>query len=194
MSVRRMIDALVNGVECTETILNYRRDGSPFMNLLMIAPLYDNKGQVRYFLGCQVDVSPLIEGGRGLESFSHLLAQDRSDSRFGGRNKDPKHLLGELGQVLTQNEADIVKSRSRSYSEESRPSSAQLRTREPRRRLGVDDSSDRGFWPHPNLGPSGRLPGVYQNVSRRERMKSSNQETDYTLCSIFLCAHTRPFA
>lgn len=71
-SVRRMIDAIAAGQEITETILNYRRDGSPFMNLLMLAPLYDNKGHVRYFIGCQIDVSSLIEGGRGLESFRDL--------------------------------------------------------------------------------------------------------------------------
>ncbi|KAI7042315.1 hypothetical protein KC352_g46504, partial [Hortaea werneckii] len=49
-TVRRLIDALTAGQEICETILNYRRDGSPFVNLLMLAPLYDNKGQVRYFL------------------------------------------------------------------------------------------------------------------------------------------------
>ena len=169
-SVRRMIDALTTGQEITETILNYRRDGTPFMNLLLIAPLYDNKGQVRYFLGCQIDVSSLVEGGRGIESFAQLLAQDRSESRFGGSlEKDPKHKLGELGQVLTEDEANIVKGRSRRQSEESpsRPDTAMSgQMRAPRRRLGMDDGpAERAMWPHPNLGPSGRLPGVYQNVS-----------------------------
>ena len=45
----------------------------------MIAPLYDNKGEVRYFLGAQIDITPLVEGGRGLDSFAQLLAQDESD-------------------------------------------------------------------------------------------------------------------
>ena len=165
-----MIECLTTGTECCETILNYRRDGSPFMNLLMIAPLYDNKGQVRYFLGCQVDVSPLIEGGRGLESFSQLLAQDRTESRFGGRpEKDPKHVLGELGQMLSEDEGNIVKSRTRRFSEESgqrsvTDSRGKVGPRG-RRILGMDDTAtERTLWPHPNLGPSGRLPGVYQNV------------------------------
>ncbi|KAK4547412.1 hypothetical protein LTR36_001068 [Oleoguttula mirabilis] len=165
-TVRRLIDALANGTEICETILNYRRDGSPFMNLLMIAPLYDNKGQVRYFLGCQIDVSSLIEGGRGLESFSQLLAQDRTESRFGGRpEKNPKHVLGELGQMLSEEEGNIMKNRTRRYSEESRESIPQHKpTHRGRRILGMDDTAtERGLWPHASLGPSGRLPGVYQN-------------------------------
>ncbi|KAF2771631.1 hypothetical protein EJ03DRAFT_268026 [Teratosphaeria nubilosa] len=163
-SVRRLIDAITKGQECCETILNYRRDGTPFINLLLLAPLYDNKGQVRYFLGAQVDVSPLIEGGRGLESFSQLLAQDRSESRFGTRPRgDPKEVLGELGELLDDDETNAVRSRTR------RSSGGSLTSPKPghkggRRILGIEDqAAERAMWPSPNLGPSGRLPGVYQN-------------------------------
>ena len=169
-AVRRMIDALTNGQEICETILNYRRDGTPFMNLLMIAPLYDNKGQVRYFLGCQIDVSPLVEGGKGLESFATLLAQDRRDGRFGGRDRSAPHALGELGQMLSEAESRMLRDRSRSFGEESASASlstsVQRGSRRGRRILGMDDPrTEQGLWPHPSLGPSGRLPGVYQNVS-----------------------------
>ena len=54
-----------------------RRDGSPFINLLMCAPLYDNRGVVRYFIGAQVDVSGLVEDGKGIESFEKLLMEER---------------------------------------------------------------------------------------------------------------------
>jgi PAS domain S-box-containing protein len=37
-------------------ILNYRRDGSPFRNGVMIAPLFDDEGNLAYFLGSQVDL------------------------------------------------------------------------------------------------------------------------------------------
>jgi PAS domain S-box-containing protein len=116
-SVRRMIDAIAAGQEITETILNYRRDGSPFMNLLMLAPLYDNKGHVRYFIGCQIDVSSLIEGGRGLESFATLLARDRAEDRFGDSlDQDPKRILGDFGAMLNGEESTIIKSKSRPHS------------------------------------------------------------------------------
>jgi PAS domain S-box-containing protein len=37
-------------------ILNYRRDGSLFRNGVMIAPLFDDDGQLAFFLGSQVDL------------------------------------------------------------------------------------------------------------------------------------------
>ena len=37
-------------------ILNYKRDGSPFRNGVMIAPLFDDQGRLDYFLGSQVDL------------------------------------------------------------------------------------------------------------------------------------------
>lgn len=136
------------------------------MNLLLIAPLYDNKGQVRYFLGCQVDVSPLIEGGRGLESFEQLLAQDRQEGRFAGAmQKDPRHALIQLGQMLNDEEVSLIKERPGSASQ----TSARLgepRGRGPRKIIGANEiEPDRPLWPHHSFGPSGRLPGVYQNVS-----------------------------
>jgi hypothetical protein len=137
------------------------------MNLLMLAPLYDNKGQVRYFLGCQIDVSALVEGGKGMESFANLLARDRSESRFGGRLKDSKRTLGELSAMLNEDETKIIRDRARSFSEESNNGSIQTHrpSHRNRRILGMDDThTERTLWPHPSLGPSGRLPGVYQNV------------------------------
>ena len=135
------------------------------MNLLMIAPLYDNKGAVRYFLGCQIDVSSLIENGHGMESFAQLLAQDRAESRFGGRSaRDPSSLLGELGSLLSEEEADRVGRRSRQASVDMGRTTPQPSSRGGRRVLGMDEQSEH-LWPSSALGPSGRLPGVYQNVS-----------------------------
>jgi PAS domain S-box-containing protein len=37
-------------------ILNFRRDGSAFRNGVMIAPLFDDDGQLAFFLGSQVDL------------------------------------------------------------------------------------------------------------------------------------------
>ena len=37
-------------------ILNYRADGSPFRNGVMITPLFNSDGELRWFLGSQVDL------------------------------------------------------------------------------------------------------------------------------------------
>jgi PAS domain S-box-containing protein len=178
-AVRRLIECLSKGEEVTETLLNYRRDGTPFMNLLMIAPLYDNKGTIRYFLGAQIDVSSLIEGGRGLESFAQLLSEERRGSRtagFGiheGNQRDPPVVLGDLGQLLTDDESEAVKNRAPRSDSHHAPltmhapgRASQLsrsNTRGSRIVLGVDEAPERPLWPDAELGRNGRLPGVYQN-------------------------------
>ena len=45
--------------EHCEVLLNYRRDGSPFINLIMCVPLRDQANNVRYYLGAQL-VSILV--------------------------------------------------------------------------------------------------------------------------------------
>lgn len=37
-------------------ILNYKRDGTPFRNAVMVAPIFDEDGELTYFLGSQVEL------------------------------------------------------------------------------------------------------------------------------------------
>ena len=39
-------------------ILNYRRDGSPFRNGVLVTPLFDEQGAIAWFLGSQVELGP----------------------------------------------------------------------------------------------------------------------------------------
>jgi PAS domain S-box-containing protein len=39
-------------------ILNYRRDGSPFRNGVLVTPLFDDDGELAWFLGSQVELGP----------------------------------------------------------------------------------------------------------------------------------------
>lgn len=145
------------------------------MNLLMIAPLYDNKGAVRYFIGAQIDVNGLIEGGRGLDSFEKLLGEDRGHERYGGRNgrvgMSAPERLRELASMLDDRDLDTLSNTSAAAlareKKSASGSSTPTRTRPPttRRFVGMDDPDDSRLWPALSLGPSGRLPGVFQNVS-----------------------------
>ena len=47
-----------------QEILNYRSDGSAFRNGVMITPLFDEEGQLAWFLGSQVEVGPSNIGFR----------------------------------------------------------------------------------------------------------------------------------
>ncbi len=37
-------------------ILNYKKDGTPFRNAVMVAPIFDAAGELEYFLGSQVEI------------------------------------------------------------------------------------------------------------------------------------------
>ena len=37
-------------------ILNYKKDGTPFQNAVLVAPLFDEAGDLEYFLGSQVEI------------------------------------------------------------------------------------------------------------------------------------------
>lgn len=178
-SVSRFASALGEGREVCETILNYRRDGTPFLNLCLIAPLYDNRGVVRYFLGCQIDVSNLMEGGRGLDSFQRLLQQDMNEARYGERAdsvvvKGGLKPLGELAQMLGPEEMEVITQRTRGQTNVpdsismdglrlNSPPATSTRPTTSRRFVGMDDPAEQNHWPPSAFGPSGRLPGVYQN-------------------------------
>lgn len=38
-------------------ILNYKKDGTPFRNAVMVAPIFDANGELEYFLGSQVEIA-----------------------------------------------------------------------------------------------------------------------------------------
>lgn len=41
----------------TVTLLNYRKDGTPFWNALHVAPVRDAEGVLEYYIGVQLDVT-----------------------------------------------------------------------------------------------------------------------------------------
>lgn len=57
-AVARIHRALEREEEVTVDILNYRNDGTPFWNRLMLAPLRDSDGKVRFFSGVQKVLAP----------------------------------------------------------------------------------------------------------------------------------------
>ena len=38
-------------------ILNYKKDGTPFRNAVMVAPIFGPSGEIEYFLGSQVEIA-----------------------------------------------------------------------------------------------------------------------------------------
>ena len=67
--------AVADGREITIELLNYRKDGTPFWNQLMISPVRDDTGELRYFFASQQDVSPRRTAQK-LEAEEHLLLRE----------------------------------------------------------------------------------------------------------------------
>ncbi len=56
--IKRLREALDREEDCTVDLVNYRADGSEFINRLMMTPIRSEDGSLRYFLGMQ---KPLAE-------------------------------------------------------------------------------------------------------------------------------------
>jgi PAS domain S-box-containing protein len=69
-------EGIRNGQPAMVEILNYKKDGTPFRNAVMVAPIFDAQGEVEYFLGSQVEV-PV--SGAGIGSSRKLDARSRID-------------------------------------------------------------------------------------------------------------------
>lgn len=55
-------EAVKHGNGCSVRLLNYRKDGTPFWNLLTMTPIKTEDGTVSKFVGVQVDVTSKTEG------------------------------------------------------------------------------------------------------------------------------------
>ncbi|KAH9868457.1 hypothetical protein J1614_007529 [Plenodomus biglobosus] len=159
-SVARFKKAAMEGKDHSEVFLNYRRDGSPFMNLLMTAPLLDSRGNLRYFIGAQIDVSGLVKDGTDLDAFQRMLAQ-QEDNDDQGMQKDE---FQELSEMFNHVELDTVRkfggSMHREQLEEGDVPNAQHKPR-----LLIQDQStyDVSKAEKPPPKPDGRLSGPYKH-------------------------------
>ncbi|XP_062225321.1 phototropin-2-like [Phragmites australis] len=60
--VAKIRDAVKAGRSFCGRLLNYRKEGTPFWNLLTVTPIRDENGKVIKFIGMQVEVSKYTEG------------------------------------------------------------------------------------------------------------------------------------
>lgn len=197
-SPRRLAEACAAGKEQSEVFVNYRRDGSPFMNLLMIAPLMDSRGTVRYFIGAQVDVSGLLKSCSELPGLAKLVDEEyeRKHSTKSVK-KSKKDEFQELSEMFNSAELDTVRryggSMHREYVDDSDSDSINGgNTQRPRLMLS-DPTQEILDKQKEQIAPgvpqaekeriNGRLAGVYQNVSspnsrlRQDRMTNARNST-----------------
>jgi hypothetical protein len=143
------------------------------MNLLMIAPLCDSRGTIRYFIGAQVDVSGLVKECSGLESLKRLVILEHTDETNGAATEErdtsfiAKEEFQELSEMLNLEELETVRRRGgrmRQYSsEEAEDADSKARNWNRPRLLISSASPDGSITPGPTGRVSGRLSGIYEN-------------------------------
>ena len=67
-AVQRIREALDAGRGIDELLLNYRKDGSPFWNRVVITPLFDEAGTLTHFVGAQSDLTDQVATARAKDA------------------------------------------------------------------------------------------------------------------------------
>ena len=78
---RTIREALAEGVGCSVTVRNFRRDGTPFWNRLSISPIARGNDGPAYFVGIVSDVTAVAEAERSLSDMRDALAKARAELR-----------------------------------------------------------------------------------------------------------------
>ncbi|KAI5315302.1 hypothetical protein L3X38_044478 [Prunus dulcis] len=94
--VAKIRDAVKNGTSYCGRLFNYKKDGTPFWNLLTITPIKDEQGKTIKFIGMQVEVSKYTEGVNEKELRPNGLP--KSLIRYDARQKEKA--LGSIKEVV----------------------------------------------------------------------------------------------
>jgi hypothetical protein len=84
------------------------------MNLLTVAPLIDSRGNIRYFIGAQVDVTGLCKDCTGLDSLKKLLDEKQgisSQEQASPDEAEPESTdeFQELTEMFNDEEMEVVR-------------------------------------------------------------------------------------
>ena len=97
-------------------ILNYKKDGSPFRNAVLIAPIFDESGTLQYYLGSLMEVDdPALGSRRGAQARTRVSALTRRQQQVliqmaaGQLNKQIAHSLGLSERTVKMHKAALQK-------------------------------------------------------------------------------------
>ena len=141
------------------------------MNMLMVAPLCDSRGKIRYYIGAQVDVSGLVKDCTDLETLQRLVVEEQGEQNdSNGANIDgqqeSKDDFQDLAEMLNMAELETVRKfggrMHREYEDEERDTSRNVAPHMPRLLLQEPTRDINPEFEHSRQ--SGKLSGIYQNV------------------------------
>ena len=98
-------------------ILNYKRDGTPFRNAVLVAPTFDDNGELEFFLGSQVELEPdapttnanrRMAAAMLVKSLSRRQREVLGEIALGHLNKQIAHTLGLSEQTVKMHRALLM--------------------------------------------------------------------------------------
>ena len=99
-------------------ILNYKKDGTPFRNAVLVAPIFDADGELEYFLGSQMDVGGVEKPaeadrqGQSRAKVEQLSLRQREvlvQMAAGKLNKQIAYALGITERTVKMHRAAVLK-------------------------------------------------------------------------------------
>ena len=111
-----IVNAVRNHEPILVEILNYKKNGTPFQNALMIAPIFDDDGELAYFLGSQMELTKVNnltlskKRKAALELVNSLSPQQKrvlTKVANGCRNKQIAHALKISESTVKKYRAEI---------------------------------------------------------------------------------------
>ena len=118
-----LIENLRNGIRRRQPvmveILNYRKDGTPFRNAVMVAPIFNAEGELEYFLGSQVEIVEDIaraNDARRQAAYDRIAALSRRQREVllqlaaGKLNKQIAYEMGLSERTVKMHRAAVFKS------------------------------------------------------------------------------------
>ncbi|AES88742.2 nonphototropic hypocotyl protein [Medicago truncatula] len=110
--VAKIRESLAAGTTYCGRLLNYKKDGTPFWNLLTIAPIKDENGKILKLIGMQVEVSKHTEGTK--EKMLRPNGLPKSLIRYDARQKEKANSsVNELVEAVSRRPRSLSESANR---------------------------------------------------------------------------------
>ncbi|CAN6373824.1 unnamed protein product [Urochloa humidicola] len=136
--IAKIRQALAAGSNYCGRLLNYKKDGTPFWNLLTVAPIKDEDGRVLKFIGMQVEVSKYTEGSKDVAVRPNGLPE--SLIKYDARQKDQARTSVSELLLALKNPRLLSESRNSTFKRKSQESEGVFLTEVPGKRSSESGS------------------------------------------------------
>ncbi|CAN6339290.1 unnamed protein product [Urochloa humidicola] len=136
--IAKIRQALAAGSNYCGRLLSYKKDGTPFWNLLTVAPIKDEDGRVLKFIGMQVEVSKYTEGSKDAAVRPNGLPE--SLIKYDARQKDQARTSVSELLLALKNPRSLSESRHSTFKRKSQESEGVFSTEVPGKRSSESGS------------------------------------------------------